>query len=210
MLVLSGIDCAGKSTQLEKLNKYFCNNKQKPRIIWSRGGYTPLLEFIKNLIKGKKVTSSKEKNIRDKVHSNLLLKKILLWGAILDLCFYYGIYFRYLRLKGITIIADRYIWDTYIDFIIKYDSVKFEKWIVWKLLLIIYVKPKYSIVLSISPEESMRRSKLKYEPFPETLEERKTRIGLYFNLIDNGLWDHHIDASKSIDEVYNKIVDTIS
>lgn len=210
MLVLSGIDCAGKSTQLEKLHKYFGENNRKTRIIWSRGGYTPILEFIKNLIKGKKVTKDNEKKIRDKVHSNNTLRKILLWGAILDLCIYYGMYFRYLKFLGITIIADRYIWDTYIDFLIKYKSINFEKWFIWKILLLIHLKPDNSIVLSITPEESMRRSTLKHEPFPETLEERKTRISVYFNLIKDGYWDIHIDASEGIDEVFNKIVDSIS
>lgn len=210
MIVLSGIDCAGKSTQLEKLNNYFSDNQRKTKTIWSRGGYTPLLEKVKNLIKGKDIKVNKEKQIRDKVHSNSFLRKILLWGAIVDLCIYYGIYFRYLESKGITIIADRYIWDTYIDFLIKYESIEFDKWIVWKLLLLVHLKPEKSIVLSITAEESMRRSTLKFEPFPETLDERFIRIKFYLKFIKEEYWDCHIDATVSVDDVFNEILDEIS
>jgi thymidylate kinase len=210
MIALSGIDCAGKSTQLEKLNDYFEQRQQRTMIVWSRGGYTPLLEKFKNFIKGKKIENTKEKEIRDKVHSSCFLRKVLLWGAILDLCLYYGVYFRFLEWKGTTIIADRYVWDTYIDFLIKYEDINFEKWIVWKLLLLLHLKPKKSIVLSISAEESMRRSTLKFEPFPENLEERAHRINFYLKFIKEGYWETHIDASAPVEDVFEKIVGNIS
>ena len=67
------------------------------------------------------------------------------------------------------------------------------------------LKPKYSFCLTIPAEESMRRSDLKEEPFPEEIELRKKRIALYLNEIRNNRWAYVIDALQPIETVYSEI-----
>ena len=41
LITFSGLDSAGKSTQIDKVINYLNLKKQKVRLVWSRGGYTP-------------------------------------------------------------------------------------------------------------------------------------------------------------------------
>jgi len=210
MISFSGIDCGGKSTQIENLCKEFEKRSIRHQVVWSRGGYTPGIEAIKKLIRGKKTYSNEEfvKN-SEIVHSNPKKHKILLYASLIDLWFYYSVV---MRIKGIgkTIICDRYIWDTYIDFKIKYGEYDFENGFWWKLTLKTMAKPKYSFVLFITPEESMRRSGLKYEPFPEKIEIRKKRIDMYVDELKNNRWNTVVDAMVSADEVFSQICKTLN
>lgn len=210
MITFSGIDCSGKSTQISIIKEKLIEKKIKIKVIWSRGGYTPVLEFIKNVFRrDKKMSESEKENYRSEIHKSRLKRKILLWISIFDLVFYYGIYFRVLELFGHKILADRYIWDTFIDFQIKYKDIKFEKWFIWKLLLFTHLKPKHSIILTIPAEESLMRSDLKFEPFPENYEQRVIRINHYVKEINNKKWKNVIDATKSIDSVSSEIMEII-
>ena len=58
IIVFSGVDCAGKSTQIELLKKEFLGQGIESQSLWSRGGYTPGFELLKKLLRiviGKKV-----------------------------------------------------------------------------------------------------------------------------------------------------------
>ena len=210
MISFSGIDCGGKSTQMEKVFEEFKKRNIKCKMIHSRGGYTPMLEFVKNILRTDKGSSRAEQDLyRENVHKNPKKRKLLLWLSIFDLGLYYGIYFRLVELFGTIILADRYFWDSYIDFKLKYGEFDFEKWIVWKFAKAIYKKPKCSIIYTIPAELSVYRSTLKDEPWPEPIEMRRIRIDEYMKEIKNNRWKNVIDAQKSIDEVFEVTMECI-
>lgn len=210
MITFSGIDCSGKSTQISIIKERFIKNNYKVKVLWSRGGYTPVLEFLKNIFrKDKKMSLTDKENYRNQIHKSKLKRKILLWLSIFDLIFYYGFYFRFLKILRYKILADRYIWDTFIDFKIKFSDINFEKWLIWKILLFVHLKPKKSLILTIPADESIRRSTLKFEPFPESYEQRIVRIDHYVNEINNNRWKNIIDATKSLDAVTSEIMEII-
>lgn len=207
MISLSGIDCAGKSTQIEKLKEALRANGRKCEVVWSRGGYTPGIESIKKIIRHGKTYTNEELTAHSiVVNQDPKKKKILLFASLVDLFLYYSIV---LRIKGIgkTLICDRYIWDTYIDFKMKYPEYPFDKGFWWNITLKTMVKPKPSFVLFIPAEESMRRSTLKYEPFPEPIETREKRIQMYIDELKNNRWDYVIDATRSIEDVFLDIAE---
>lgn len=205
MISFSGIDCCGKSTQIELLTRKLSEKGIRSKVIWSRGGYTPGIEFVKKLIRGGK-QSTKEQRIAnsERINSNSKKRRLLFFASLVDLWFYYSIV---LRFQGINrlIICDRYIWDTYIDFKMKYPEYSFENGFWWKATLKTMVKPDSSFCLFISAEESMRRSELKDEPYPEDVSVRKDRIDWYYKEMNNKRWDYKIDASNSIDDVFEQI-----
>ena len=203
MISFSGIDCSGKSTQMEKVYDFFSKNHICCKMIHSRGGYTPLLEFVKRLIRHDKGDHGEaSEKARAEVHGNPRKRRFLLWLSILDIVLYYGIWFRLVELRGTTILADRYFWDSYIDFKMKYAEIDFEKWLVWKMARYIYLKPEHSVIYTIPAELSIYRSTLKEEPWPESLEVRRDRIDWYMKEIANRRWQHVIDATASINDVF--------
>ncbi len=210
MISFSGIDCGGKSTQIENVLAAFKASGKKCKVIHSRVGYTPMLEFFKTLIRTDKGYSAEEKAAyRESINTNSKKRKLLLWLSIFDLSIYYGLYFRIVELFGTTILADRYFWDSYIDLKMKYPDVAYEKWLVWKWCKSVFQKPEHSIIYVIPAEVSMYRSTLKEEPWPEPIEVRETRINLYMEEIENGRWANVIDATESIENVFNKTMEII-
>ena len=208
LIAFSGIDSAGKSTQILKVVEYFKSRGRKTKVIWSRGGYTPLFNIFKSILR--KITDNALPRPGDSIHRNKTFKKkwvqvIWLNIALLDMILFYALYFRLLKMWGFIVIADRYLWDTFIDFELKFQKDSFEKNILWKTLVFLSTRPDPSIILIIPIEESMRRSKLKKEPFSEDLIQRKKRLGLYKDLIEKEKWDYLIDGLQPIDEVWSNI-----
>ena len=106
---------------------------------------------------------------------------------------------------GYTVIADRYLWDTYIDYKLKLPKENFDRNILWKILVYLSPRPDLSLLLTVPVQESLRRSILKKEPFSENLNQRKKRLDLYKDLIEKGKWHYIIDGMKPIDEVWSNI-----
>ena len=209
MISFSGIDCSGKSTQINLLVNYFEEKGKKYEVVWSRGGYTPGVDFVKRMIRRGKTTTKEERLAQSaEVNANQKMRKLLFLASLMDLWRFYTIS---LRLKGIgkVVICDRYIWDTYIDFKMKYPEYDFEHGFWWNLTLKTMVKPKPSFCLFIPAEMSMYRSTLKEEPFPEPEEVRQERIDWYIREMKNNRWQHEIDATRSIDDVYTQIISKI-
>lgn len=211
MIAFSGIDCCGKSTQIAKICEEYRNNNIKYEVIWSRGGYTPGIELLKKIIRGGK-TKSKSSRLESsaKINENPKKRKLLFIAGLMDLWRYYTFTLRLKELFGKKIICDRYIWDTYIDYKMKYPDYDFENGFWWRLTLKTMLKPKAAIVMYIPAEVSMYRSSLKVEPFPEPIEVRQERINWYMKEIELGRWKYKIDAGKPIDEVYAQIKENIS
>ena len=65
MISFSGIDCGGKSTQIEMISEYMNSTskyRNRVKIIHSRGGYTPVLEFAKKIVRTDRNAAPEEQN----------------------------------------------------------------------------------------------------------------------------------------------------
>ena len=214
MIVFSGLDGAGKSTQINLLRAVYTKKGITSIIFWSRGGYSPGMILLKSLfIKKKRKLDKCDNSVitnQKKKFSNTFIRKIWLFLSILDLIYFYGVYIRIKELFGVKVICDRYIFDTLIDFKLNFPQEKVDKWLIWKLLKIVALKPKKHFVITISIEESTKRSKLKNEPFPDSIEVLRKRLNQYLKFISNNSSAVHIDGSKSIDSVNRIILEEIN
>ena len=51
LVIFSGMDCSGKSTQISALMESFKQRGERPIYIWLRVGYTPLFNAMKSLLR---------------------------------------------------------------------------------------------------------------------------------------------------------------
>lgn len=208
----SGIDGSGKTTQINLLTDHCDRQGIKYIKKWSKARGTPLIMFLKKLVRRDKSMAQEQKEeYREAVYKSSKKKNLLFIGSMLDLCLYWGFAFRYLRWKyrnGLMIL-DRYIWDTYVEVSNEFQIENLDKRFLWKMVKFFYVKPDVGILLTIPAEESLRRDLLKEELTTDALEFKKSKIDTYMTLKEKGCWDVCIDTMTSIDESHHAILSAI-
>ena len=211
-IAFSGLDCSGKSTQIEFLRKTLIEKNKKVLVFWSRGGYTPGFQKLKDILRfifGKKLPKSGKSQKRDKAFSNPFFRKIWITIAILDLILFYSLYLRFKYFLNYNIISDRYLMDTNIDFQLAYPTDKTDKWFLWRLLNYTAIRPNFHFISTIPVSESIIRSKSKFEPFPDSPETLEERLHLYNEVLRQDRNFIHIDGMKDISEIKKNIFHTV-
>lgn len=213
VISFSGIDSAGKSTQIDLLKKYCEGHGIKYTVKWSKARATPCVEFIKRIVRRDKHMSHEEKlQKRELVFANTRRKKLLLFASLFELCFYWGVYFRILKIKYPCLILDRYIWDSYVEVKTDFYGVNFDKWLLWKLLTRVSLKPDRSILLTVPMEVSLARDVDKTDTTVEnpavidSIKRKTEKINTYFRLIEEGRWDSIIDGTRSREDVHDEVM----
>ncbi len=213
LIVFSGLDSAGKSTQINLLKNFFLKKSKKSFIFWSRGGYTPGFQYLKFFLRfifKKNIPKAGFSKERKKAFSNSVIRKLWLVVAIIDLIFFYSIYLRIKILLGYIIICDRYIIDTLIDFKIAYPDENIQKWVLWKILNFVSLTPDSHFILAINVDESITRSKMKNEPFPDSSEVLNVRLNTYLDYAKNNDKTDLIWCEKPLEIIHNEIINKLN
>jgi dTMP kinase len=213
LIVFSGTDGAGKSTQIERLIKHYELNGAKTVYLWSRGGYTPGISLLKNSVRkilGKKLPSAGQSKNRDEILEKKSVSTVWLSLAIIDLILLYGLYIRWQSLLGRVVVCDRYVQDTYLDFTNNFADSFNSKSFLWKLLNILIPKPDKSFLLFVPVNISQERSLLKNEPFPDSEETLIFRLNKYLdeNIFPSPTYTK-IDCQISIEDVHQQIINEL-
>ena len=209
IIAFSGTDGSGKSTQINLLSNYLKLNQFKIKIVWARGGYTPLFSFIKKILRYvlvRRVPKPGQSVTRDALFKNIYIAKVWLTISLLDLFLFYGLYVRMLKFLGFVVICDRYIEDTKIDFWRNYSSVFDSKSVLWRLLIWSLPTPNQSFLLYVPVDVSLFRSKMKGEPFPDTPETLKYRLECYLNELKFPSSKYYkIDCQRPVKDIHDQI-----
>ena len=137
IITFSGTDGAGKSTQIQLLEAHLQAQGVKTTQFWARGGYTPFFSLLKNILRKcrlgavPKAGPSKE---RSQQFKSSRVRKVWLLMAIFDLILCYALWLRLKKWSGYTVICDRYIEDSLLDFSRNFPSETVESWRSWRLL----------------------------------------------------------------------------
>ena len=208
LIAVSGIDSAGKSTQIANLTKYLQRRGEVSIVLWSRGGYTGGFSALKALLRRLRpglIPPPGQNKQREAALSRSQVRRVWLLLALADLIRVYGLSIRWWQLRGRTVICDRYVWDTLIDFRLNFPAEDVERWWLWRWLVRLSPQPDVSFLLMIPVEESLRRSQEKDEPFPEPEERRRQRYAHYQQLQQEGLWSVVIDTTRPVEQVWAEI-----
>jgi dTMP kinase len=209
ILAFSGVDGAGKSTQIELLQRHLGGASVPSVLCWARGGYTPLFSTLKRLLRrgaAGKLPEAGRSEERDRAMSKPWVRRIWLTASILDLALLYGAAVRWWRLRGRTVICDRYVADTLIDYAINFPDEHVETWWIWRARARIAPRPDVSFLMLLPVEESLRRCRAKNEPFSDSEERFRRRLDLYEE--QGAAGDYRVlDARQSIEELFAEIRD---
>ncbi len=209
IIVFSGTDGAGKSTQIERLVGCYSKQRRNSCYLWARGGYTPGFSLIKRLLRllaGNKLPTAGVSNNREVMLKKGSVARLWLRLAILDLILFYGLYARFLHYRGKVVICDRYIEDTYLDFTRNFGNDFQPQGLLWRALVLLAPRPSKAFLLTVPVDVSLYRSTLKHEPFPDTPETLEWRLQQY---MDEAIFPssqfYKIDCQNSVNDIQQEI-----
>lgn len=210
IISFSGIDSAGKTTQIDKLTAFLDAHKVKYTKRWSKARGTPGVEFIKSFFRKEKGLGEAELQANRKlIYKNTKKQRLLYIASLLDLCWYWGVYFRYLNWTHQVLICDRYLWDTYVEMKHDFYSIDIDKSILWKLVKVFAVKPAISFVFIIPAELSLKRDIEKGTNGTEDIDRKKSKIALYMHLVMQKKWSHVMDGTKTREMLHQEVLNII-
>jgi thymidylate kinase len=212
LITFGGLDGAGKSTQINLLTDYLLKRGSKPVNIWTRVGYTSVLQGIKTLSRRllpRRLPPSGQSPQRSQAFSKWWVRRLWLSLALVDLLRVYGVQIRWHRFRGRLVLCDRYVWDTAIDFRLNFPQENLDQYWLWRLLARIAPRPDAAFLMLLSVAESQRRSAIKGEPFPDAPEVLERRLAYYKDLIPRVPF-HVLDGSQPITTVFNQILTALA
>ncbi len=214
LVSFSGLDGAGKSTQIDRLLATLKAQGRNPVYLWTRGGYTPLFSGLKSLLRsasrGRILPAPGPSRQRTQALAKPAARRTWLVLALLDLLWVFGVQVRWWNRRGRPVICDRYLWDTWIDFCLNFPGESVEEWRLWRILARIAPRPDVAFLLLLPVDESVRRSQLKGEPFPSSREILSSRLALYEQLLagrgpERKVAWHALDARRPVDDLAAEI-----
>lgn len=217
IITFSGLDGAGKSTQISSVFRFIqANYKSRPLYLWARAGYTPTFSLLKSflrLILPNVLPAPGPSVSRTNAIKAPYITYIWIRIAILDLILTWCFYARFASFLGFTVICDRYLLDSKLDLLINFPHVNFENTLLWKLLLLFIPHPNISFCLTIPIDLALKRSLLKEEPFPDSCKVLQRRLDTYLSPLafPTKIYSNHhsLDCSQSLDIVSPQVLDII-
>jgi len=191
LITFSGLDGAGKSTQIDLLMDRLRAGGHDPVYLWTRGGYTALFERLKSLLRrlpGRAMPPAGPNPARAQAFRKGWVRRAWLVLALLELIWVYGLQIRWWQVRGRDVVCDRYLWDTLIDFRLNYSEERVESWWLWFILARVAPQPDVAFLMLVPVEESVQRSDLKGEPFRDPPAVLAERLVQYQTMAQGSRW----------------------
>ena len=211
IISLSGIDCAGKSTQLDRLQAALTERGHDVRRVWFRPGYSPLMDSMRARVRRVRPSSmprSTAPKARARAFSRPGVSQAWVAMAIVDTIINLGAHVRWLSLRGATVLCDRYIEDAILDLTLRFPDLVAADGKLRRTLVAACPTPDAAFLLQLSREEVARRAAIKNEPFEDAPEVRATRYDAYMRLAKEGRFSV-IDAAQPIEAVTRALLDAL-
>ena len=205
LITFSGVDCAGKSTQLELLEARLRAEGHRVRTLWFRPGYSKELDGLRAAVRRVRPgalprSDGADSQRRDEVFQKPTIRRSWVAMALADSLVQYAFKLRTWIARGDVVLCDRYLWDSEMDLRLRFPELKEPVRRAMKGLDVLCPKPDLALLLVLSMEAASQRMAQKDEPFPDPEETRHDRYHRYMSLASSGKFAV-IDAEGSRDDV---------
>lgn len=209
LISLSGVDCAGKTTQLERLVDHLERTGRRPRSIWYRPGYSDELNAlragVRKLRPGAMPHVKADPGAHREAFASPRVRVTWLAIALMDSAMHYALKLRALLLAGHTVVCDRFIDDALMDLAFKFPELEPASRAALNAIRRISPTPDPAFLLTLPHETMLERMVQKAEPFPDPPTIRDRRFAWYNELALSGQYQV-LDATRSRDDIHADIV----
>ena len=207
LVVVSGVDGAGKSTQIARLEARLRARGARPLVFWHRPGYSPELDALRRVVRrlrGGALPPPGPSAARERAFGRPSVRAAWLATALLDTFAQHALKVRTMLAAGRTVICDRGLADARLDLALRFPEAVPLLERLWPAIEASTPRPDVSLLLLVSPEEARRRSEAKREPFPDPPEVRLARDRAYRELAGREPW-RVIDAEADVETVAERV-----
>lgn len=217
IIAVSGVDCAGKSTQIELLKQYFVSRGMSCTIFWYRPGYSREFQMVKDFsrkclasLKALRTAPKAEGKGQNSAGKQKVPAPLWIVSALFDSAVQWGLRLRMLERKYDVVICDRYVRDGCLDLIFKYPDYVWSESI-FKTISLAFPKPDVSFLLWLPYETVLERASIKQEPFPDDPHIRELRWHAYEYQVKLSELEGItvIDAAASIEQTHDQMIEAI-
>lgn len=211
IITLSGVDCAGKTTQLDALEAALTERGHRVKRLWFRPGYSPLLDTLRTGVRKLRpsaLPSNKNPEARKQAFAKPGVSRTWVTMGAVDTLISLGGHVRWLSARGYTVLCDRYVEDAIVDLALVFPDLVSLDGRLRRALVKACPEPDVAILLTLSREVAIARAHAKNEPFADPPERRAERYDIYMGMADNGRFTV-VDAEQPIEAVTRTILDTL-
>lgn len=218
VVALSGVDCAGKSTQRDLLVSALRARGRSLVTVYARPGYTPGLRLVKRGLRGLGAMRKRSRGDAAAAPSTFprraanlghpLRRRLWLAAAQLDLLVL-ALRIRLWRARGRIVVCNRYLLDALVDFRVNFPDERVEERLLWRLLRRCLPRPEASFCLLIPSGEAGERMQRKgrfHRETPEVLEQRWRA----YQALSEDLGVQVLDGERPVAEIARAIQERVS
>ena len=211
LITVSGVDCSGKTTQIDLLAAACEAQGLRTCTRWFRPGYSDRLDAIRARIRGRRADALPKagpSDERDRLFRKSGVRVAWVMMALTDLTIEYGASLRRALSRHDVVVCDRYLEDAFLDLRYRFPEFTAALEVVRVGLARVLPRPDHAVLLNLDWELQTERAIAKAEPFPDTESVRRLRYDAYQEFA-RGQAFTTLDASQSIDEVHTAIVSLV-
>ncbi|MCS6799972.1 MAG: hypothetical protein NZ898_15895 [Myxococcota bacterium] len=213
LVALSGVDGAGKSTQLHLLAAALRAEGRRVADFWFRPGYSARLDGLRRSIRALRPQllpradrSETERARRERLWSRRPVRMAWLASALIDAWIELGVSVRRALRTHDDVLCDRYVLDATIDLRLKLGDEAPDALL--RTLGWIAPRADVTVALTLPWDLVLERTRRKNEPFPEPEHERRRRYEAYVEAFAREPVTL-VDASAPVDAVAARILECV-
>lgn len=211
LVAISGVDCAGKSTQIERLRTRAVSDGLRVHVMWYRPGYSRRLDAVRALVRRTRPSLMPKPGSsprRETAFQRRDVRTAWIATALVDSFIEYGVVLRKLLRSNDLVICDRYLRDAELDLALRFPALATRLSTAFRAVQATAPKPDVQILLMISRAEMERRAAEKNEPFPDPPELRAQRFARYEALAASHRMTV-VEAERPVGEIHAEVWRTV-